>query len=54
MTEAQIQLMIESLEELNEELSNQCKGSLFTEQWDLLEYLQQEKAKWQTKNKEKN
>jgi hypothetical protein len=39
MNQADIKLMIESLEELNEELSNQNKGTLFTEQWDLLDKL---------------
>ena len=31
-TKQELNLMIESLEELNEELSNQNKGTLFTEQ----------------------
>ena len=48
MTKKQINLMIESLEELNEELSNQNKGTLFSEQHELLEYLKQLKAKTST------
>ena len=39
MTKEQIEIMIESLEELNEELSIQNKGSLCFEQWELLDYL---------------
>ena len=39
MNKKQINLMIESLEELNEELSVQSKGTLFSEQWELLDYL---------------
>jgi hypothetical protein len=42
MNKEQINLMIESLEELNEELSVQSKGTLFSEQWDLLEYLKKQ------------
>jgi hypothetical protein len=38
MTKEQIEIMIESLEELNEELSIQNKGSLCFEQWELLDY----------------
>jgi hypothetical protein len=41
----QVNTMIESLEELNEELSIQSKGSLFSEQWELLEYLKEIKYK---------
>jgi sulfur relay (sulfurtransferase) DsrC/TusE family protein len=39
MTQDQILLIIESLEELNEELSMQNKGTLLSEHWDLLIYL---------------
>jgi hypothetical protein len=42
MNKEQINLMIKSLEELNEELSIQSKGTLFSEQWDLLEYLKKQ------------
>jgi hypothetical protein len=43
LNKEQINLMIESLEELNEELSIQSKGTLFIEQWELLENLKQVK-----------
>jgi hypothetical protein len=39
ITKEQIQLMIESLEELKDLLSDYGDGNLFTEQIDLLEYL---------------
>jgi hypothetical protein len=39
MNEEQILLMIETLEELQEELSFNNHGNLVTEQWELLEYL---------------
>jgi len=39
LSEQQIKLIIETFEELAEELSNQSKGTLLTEQWDVLEYL---------------
>jgi hypothetical protein len=39
MNKEQVEIMIESLEELNEELSIQNKGSLCFEQWELLDYL---------------
>tara|TARA_R110001606_G_C15082412_1_gene617432 strand:+ start:321 stop:557 length:237 start_codon:yes stop_codon:yes gene_type:complete len=42
MNKEQINLMIESLEELNEELSIQSKGTLFSEQWELLKYLKEQ------------
>jgi hypothetical protein len=42
MNKEQINLMIESLEELNEELSVQSKGTLFSEQWELLEYIKKQ------------
>jgi hypothetical protein len=42
MNEEQIDIIIESLEELNEELSIQNKGSLSFEQWELLDYLKKE------------
>lgn len=51
MTKEQINLMIESLEELNEELSNQSKGTLFSEQWELLKYLKQENSSIQSVSK---
>ena len=40
MTQDQIKLMIESLEELKNELNDNGHGDLFTEQYELLEYLQ--------------
>ena len=43
MNKEQIEIMIESLEELNEELSIQGKGSLCFEQWELLDYLKKTK-----------
>tara|TARA_R110000796_G_C14436440_1_gene421766 strand:+ start:541 stop:801 length:261 start_codon:yes stop_codon:yes gene_type:complete len=43
MNKEQINIAIESLEELNEELSIQNKGTLCFEQWELLEYLKQAK-----------
>ena len=42
MTKEQIQLMIESLEDLKEELSVNNHGNLFTEQYELLEYLKEQ------------
>ena len=39
ISKEQIELMIESLEELSEELSDNSHGNLVTEQWDLLEHL---------------
>jgi hypothetical protein len=43
MNKEQVEIMIESLEELNEELSIQSKGSLCFEQWELLDHLKQVK-----------
>ena len=39
ISKEQIELMIESLEELNEELSNQSKGTLMSDQYELLDHL---------------
>ena len=41
ITKEQIELMIESLEELQDVLSRYDHGTLFTEQFQLLEYLKQ-------------
>ena len=41
LTEEQIELIIESLEDLQVCLSNQSLGNLYTEQLELLEYLKQ-------------
>jgi hypothetical protein len=45
MDKEQIDIIIESLEELNEELSIQNKGSLCFEQWELLDNLKKVKVK---------
>ena len=42
MTKEQIELMIESLEDLRDALSQLSYGYLLTEQIELLEYLKQE------------
>ena len=42
MTQEQIELMIESLEELQDVLSRYDHGTLFTEQYELLEYLKEQ------------
>lgn len=39
ISKEQIELMIESLEELSEELSDNSHGNLVTEQWNLLDHL---------------
>ena len=41
ITQEQIRLMIESLEELQDILSRYSNGTLFTDQFELLEYLKQ-------------
>jgi hypothetical protein len=41
LTQEQIKLIIESLEDLQVCLSNQSLGNLYTEQLELLEYLKQ-------------
>ncbi len=41
LTQEQIELIIESLEELKDLLSDYGDGTLFTEQFELLEYLKQ-------------
>ena len=42
--------MVESLNELREELSENQHGSLVTEQWELLEYLQSQLPNTKTMN----
>ena len=44
----QVEVMIETLEELCEELSDNSHGTLFTEQWDLLNYLKGVKSNFLT------
>jgi hypothetical protein len=39
ISKEQLLIMIESLEELCEELSNNNHGTLMTEQWELLNFL---------------